>query len=94
LTAGLISCNNSDEKNESPIMQTDTSNMSQMTKSDTSGMHHVMESGEVYTCKMHNEVMGDKPGVCPKCGMTLVKQKMTDAQMKMMKEGTFIKPKY
>ena len=48
---------------------------------------------ETYTCTMHNEVMSDKPGKCPKCEMTLVKQKMTDEQMKMMKEGTFIKPK-
>lgn len=48
---------------------------------------------EMYTCKMHNEVMSDHPGECPKCGMKLVKQKMTDAQMKMMKEGTYTKPK-
>jgi Cu(I)/Ag(I) efflux system membrane fusion protein len=47
---------------------------------------------ETYTCSMHNEVMSDKPGKCPKCGMDLVKQKMTDEQMKMMKEGTYIKP--
>ena len=47
---------------------------------------------ETYTCTMHNEVMSDKPGKCPKCEMTLVKQKMTDEQMKMMKEGTYIKP--
>ncbi len=48
---------------------------------------------ETYTCTMHNEVMSDKPGKCPKCGMTLVKQKMTAEQMKMMKEGTYTKPK-
>ena len=48
---------------------------------------------ETYTCKMHNEVMSDKPGTCPKCEMTLVKQKMTEDQMKMMKEGTYTKPK-
>lgn len=48
---------------------------------------------ETYTCTMHNEVMSDKPGKCPKCEMNLVKQKMTDEQMKMMKEGTHTKPK-
>jgi hypothetical protein len=26
----------------------------------------------VYTCPMHSEVTSDKPGKCPKCGMTLV----------------------
>lgn len=32
----------------------------------------------VYTCPMHPEVTSDKPGKCPKCGMTLVvKQQYT-----------------
>lgn len=48
---------------------------------------------ETYTCTMHNEVMSDHPGKCPKCEMKLVKQKMTPEQEKMMKEETYIKPK-
>ncbi|WP_121354328.1 heavy metal-binding domain-containing protein [Flavisolibacter nicotianae] len=48
---------------------------------------------EIYTCTMHNEVMSDHPSECPKCGMKLVKQKMTAEQEKMMKEGTYVKPK-
>ncbi len=28
----------------------------------------------VYTCKMHPEIISDKPGKCPKCGMELVKK--------------------
>lgn len=28
----------------------------------------------VYTCPMHHEVISDKPGDCPKCGMALVKK--------------------
>lgn len=30
--------------------------------------------GAVYTCPMHPEVLSDKPGKCPKCGMTLIKR--------------------
>jgi hypothetical protein len=30
----------------------------------------------LYTCTMHPEVMKEKPGTCPKCGMTLVKKKV------------------
>ncbi len=33
-----------------------------------------------YTCKMHPEVISDKPGKCPKCGMALVKK--TDTKKK------------
>lgn len=29
----------------------------------------------IYTCPMHPEIKSDKPGNCPKCGMTLVPQK-------------------
>lgn len=29
----------------------------------------------VYTCPMHPEVTSDKPGKCPKCGMTLEEKK-------------------
>ena len=47
---------------------------------------------EMYTCTMHNEVMSDHQGTCPKCGMKLVKQKMTAEQQKMMNEGTYTKP--
>ena len=47
---------------------------------------------EMYTCTVHNEVMSDHHGKCPKCGMKLVKQKMTAEQQKMMNEGTYTKP--
>lgn len=82
LATGFVACNNSDTKNNNST-----------TKTDSLGKSKVMGTDEMYTCKMHPEVMSDKPGKCPKCGMTLVKQKMTDEQMKMMKEGTYTKPK-
>ena len=40
-----------------------------VSKSDTTAKY-------VYTCTMHPEVITDKPGKCPKCGMTLVKKKV------------------
>ena len=52
-----------------------------------------LAADEMYTCTMHNEVMSDHPGECPKCEMKLVKQKMTPEQQKMMQEGTYEKPK-
>lgn len=45
----------------------------------------------VYTCPMHPEILSDKPGNCPKCGMQLIKKSssvttsMTDStKMDMM----------
>jgi hypothetical protein len=40
-----------------------------VTKSDTTAKF-------LYTCPMHPEVITDKPGKCPKCGMNLVKKKV------------------
>jgi hypothetical protein len=34
-----------------------------------------MPSAMTYTCAMHPEVVSDKPGKCPKCGMALVAKK-------------------
>jgi hypothetical protein len=41
-----------------------------------SGTHqHKMTTKQKYTCTMHPEVVMDKPGKCPKCGMKLVAMK-------------------
>lgn len=34
----------------------------------------VAPAAEVWTCPMHPEVRSDREGMCPKCGMSLVKQ--------------------
>lgn len=38
-------------------------------------------TNENYSCPMHPEITGDKPGTCPKCGMDLekVESTMTDS---------------
>ncbi len=38
-----------------------------------------------YTCTMHPEVLSDKPGKCPKCGMTLVKKEPAKKKADSMK---------
>jgi P-type Cu+ transporter len=30
-----------------------------------------MPKDNVYTCPMHPEIKQNKPGICPKCGMSL-----------------------
>ncbi len=37
--------------------------------------HHHAASAMKYTCTMHPEVVSNKPGNCPKCGMALVPMK-------------------
>ena len=33
------------------------------------------EATKTYTCLMHPEVISDKTGKCPKCGMNLIEKK-------------------
>ena len=37
-----------------------------------------------YTCKMHPEILSDKPGKCPICGMDLVKKEAPKKKMTKM----------
>jgi len=41
-------------------------------KEKTGSVSHQQHDIEVYTCPMHPDVKSDKPGKCPKCGMSLV----------------------
>ena len=39
-------------------------------------MQSHMKDSVIYTCTMHPDVVSDKPGKCPKCGMDLVQKKI------------------
>ena len=42
---------------------------------DTSMNSSAAPAGQMYTCTMDPDVVSDKPGKCPKCGMALVPKK-------------------
>ena len=45
-----------------------------------------------YTCPMHSEIVSDKPGNCPKCGMAMVEKKeMKKDEMRQMHDSTTMK---
>ncbi len=37
----------------------------------------------IYTCPMHPDIVSDKPGKCPKCGMELIQKKSNASEHKM-----------
>jgi ribosomal protein S27AE len=43
-------------------------------KQSSSSKTEMAQDSVYYTCPMHPEVKSDKPGKCPKCGMTLEKK--------------------
>lgn len=58
-----------------------------------SNNHSEMEhQNEVYTCSMHPQIIKDKPGNCPICGMTLVKKVTEDHSEKNDSIEDLLKP--
>ncbi|MCY7409376.1 MAG: hypothetical protein LH473_03825 [Chitinophagales bacterium] len=56
-------------------MMSDCGMMMKDSKTETEKTNPNQNMATTYTCPMHPEVMSDKPGKCPKCGMDLVKKK-------------------
>ena len=49
--------------------------MKESSKNDTKTTHEKHDAAMAYTCPMHPDVISDKPGTCPKCGMDLIEKK-------------------
>ncbi len=47
---------------------------------------------ELYTCSMHPQIIRDKPGNCPICGMQLVKKEMDAASITGVQLESLLKP--
>ncbi len=56
-------------------MMSDCGMMMKDSKTGTELTNPNQNMATTYSCPMHPEVMSDKPGKCPKCGMDLVKKK-------------------
>src|SRR5258708_6149271 len=44
-------------------------------------MNKIRKTDNAYTCPMHPEVVQDKPGMCPECGMNLIPAKNKAAHL-------------
>ncbi len=55
----------------------------QVKQNSSQKVHHPNNRAKKYTCPMHPEVVRNRPGKCPKCGMQLVKIKHKNMGKKM-----------
>jgi RND family efflux transporter MFP subunit len=85
LRAAVMSMRSVDTAGEPQPAAEAPSNEPMRTTTSPSGGSH-----DVYTCPMHPEVVSDKPGDCPKCGMHLVikKQSRTNKPAKKLSGDT------
>ncbi|HEW98051.1 MAG TPA: hypothetical protein ENF37_05340 [Beggiatoa sp.] len=65
----LTACGNQDGKPEPSESMADAMD-------DTSKEHADKHKDIKYVCPMHPEIVRDKPGSCPTCGMYLVKKEI------------------
>lgn len=52
-----------------------TQNSGSLSNQKPATKNQTMAATKTYTCSMHPEVISDKPGKCPKCGMELIERK-------------------
>lgn len=61
---------------------------------DTTTKKEEMKMQAQYSCPMHPEVISDKPGKCPKCGMALVEVKKEKTSLMKQKMKAMMAGKY
>ena len=61
-------------------------------KEDSHAGHKQNIVKEEYTCPMHPEIVRDKPGRCPICGMELVKKETGGNKITEVELGSLVKP--
>jgi len=69
-----------------PMMMGGVSDMNKMESKEQNTSSE--KDSVIYTCPMHAEVKADKPGNCPKCGMTLEKKTVKKSDAKTEKNET------
>jgi Cu(I)/Ag(I) efflux system membrane fusion protein len=55
-------------------------------------MGHITKEKEVYTCPMHPQIISDKAGDCPVCGMKLVKKESNAKAVNGVQLSSLLKP--
>ncbi|MGB4929689.1 MAG: heavy metal-binding domain-containing protein [Chitinophagales bacterium] len=72
----LGACNSSSNRSEKGTLPDSTTNQGQNTSQNFNIDTTMLKNGEAfYQCAMNLEVLSDKPGDCPKCGMELSEMK-------------------
>lgn len=71
----------------------------ELENSTKTGMHqHPKNAGSAYkveyVCPMHPDVISDKPGKCPKCGMELIKKENSGMNMNMNEDNKIVTLNY
>lgn len=61
-------------------------------KKDDHSQHAAETVQQIYTCPMHPEIIRDKPGNCPICGMKLVKKETGSQKINDVTLETMLKP--
>ncbi len=61
-------------------------------KKDPHAQHETVAAKEIYTCPMHPQIIRDKPGNCPICGMQLVKKEADAKKLAVIELESLLKP--